>query len=452
MKIAKFGGSSLATAEQIKKVGQIIADDPDRRIVVVSAPGKRHSGDTKVTDLLIAVAEARLGGATGEAELEAVLDRYAEIGRDLGVPQAAIDVIAADLRGRLESDTSDPDLYTDNLKASGEDNCAKLFAQALVTDFGLDAHYMGPKDAGLLLSEEYGNAQVLPESYDNLARALADEPGVTVFPGFFGYTPSGDIATLPRGGSDITGAILAAAVKADLYENFTDVDSVFSTNRGSAANPKPITHLTYHEMRELAYAGFAVFHDEAILPAVHANIPVCIKNTNRPEAPGTMIVPERDHTAGEVTGITGNDGFCSVFIEKYLMNRELGFGRRLLQILEEDGISFQHMPSGIDNLSVILEEESFGPAIEKDVLERVNAQLEPDRIEVEHGLALVMIVGEGMSHALGVAGRATTALAKGGVNIEMINQGSSEISMMFGVKSDGSDAAVRALHAAFMEE
>ncbi|HNY26746.1 MAG TPA: aspartate kinase [Candidatus Sumerlaeota bacterium] len=445
MKVAKFGGSSVASAEQIRKVGRIVADDPDRRIVVVSAPGKRFPGDTKVTDMLIGMAQARLSGESGEPQLTALIERYASIARDLELPEATLEPISADLRQRMKSDHSNTDQYLDNLKAAGEDNCARLFAQALRSVFNLDAHYVSPRDAGLLMSSEFGNAQVLPESYLNL-ESLASRPGVTVFPGFFGYTREGQVATFPRGGSDITGSILAAAVKADLYENFTDVDSVYAADPRIVEKPNPIDILTYHEMRELSYAGFGVFHDEAIIPAVQANIPICVKNTNRPEAPGTMIVPHREHKAGTVTGVASNEGFCSIFVEKFLMNRQVGFGRRLLQILEEENLSFQHMPTGIDNISVIFREQGFTAEMETRIIARIRETLDPDQLSVEHGLALVMIVGEGMNHSVGIAGRATTALARAGVNIEMINQGSSELSMMFGVKAQDRAKAVRALY------
>ena len=227
VKVAKFGGTSLADAGQIRKICEIILSDSDRKIVVVSAPGKRRRADIKVTDLLIACAKARLEKGSAEAELQAVLDRYAEIQAELGLPDSVLREIKEDLRMRLEGDASHAERFMDTMKASGEDNAARLTAQAL-RSLGADAHYLNPKDAGLLLSDEFGNAQVLPESYANLKAALEKAPGITVFPGFFGYTRKGDVATFPRGGSDITGAILAAAVEADLYENFTDVDSVFA--------------------------------------------------------------------------------------------------------------------------------------------------------------------------------------------------------------------------------
>jgi aspartate kinase len=447
MKVAKFGGTSLASAAQIRKVCQIITSDPQRRLIVVSAPGKRDKGDTKVTDLLIACAEAYLKTGSAEKEVEAVVGRYADIARDLGLGPDLAAAVAADIRGRLATPTSDRGRFIDTMKAAGEDNAAKLVA-AYLRSTGVEAHYVSPKDAGLLVSQEFGNAQVLPEAYKSLAR-LRDAPGITVFPGFFGYSAAGAVVTFPRGGSDITGSILAAAVKADVYENFTDVDSVFVTNPALVANPRPITELTYREMRELSYAGFSVFHEEALSPVFHAGVPVCVKNTNNPAAPGTMIVTDRVCPVGSVTGIAAAEGFCTIYLSKYLMNREVGFGRRLLQILEEEGLSYEHAPSGIDNISVILREREFDAARETAVVRRIRTELAADDVAVERGLALVMIVGECMRNAVGLAARATKAFAIAGVNIEMINQGSSEVSMMFGVKSADMAKAVRALYQEF---
>ena len=447
MKVAKFGGSSLADAEQVGKVCDIVLADPQRTVVVVSAPGKRHPGDTKVTDLLIACAEARLAGDTGDAELGAVVERYASIQAALGVPAEVTEGIEADLRGRLEADTGHRERYLDAMKAAGEDNCAKLVAAELCRR-GVEAQYCDPKDAGLLLTSEYGHAQLLPESYTNLA-AIRGIRGITVFPGFFGYTREGEVVTFPRGGSDITGSILAAAVGAEVYENFTDVDSVFSVDPSIVPNAASIAELTYREMRELSYAGFGVLHDEAIIPAVRAGIPICIRNTNRPDAPGTTIVPEHRHAAARVVGIASSPGFCTILLSKYLMNREIGFGRRLLQVLEDEELSYEHMPSGIDNLSIILHEDGFDAVTEERVVGRIRDELGADYVDVERGLALVMLVGEGMRYTVGLAATATRALADAGVNIEMLNQGSSEISMMFGVKGGDRERAVRSLYDAF---
>ncbi len=450
LKVAKFGGTSVADAAQILKVCAIVKMDPGRRIVVVSAPGKRRPDDTKVTDLLIALAERKLAGGDGEVELKAVVERYAVIQRDAGVSADVVREIEADLRRRLASDTRHRGRFLDLLKAAGEDLNAKLVA-AIFRKQGVDAHYIDPKTAGMVMSEEFGNAMVLPEAYERL-KALRDARGISVFPGFFGYTKAGEVATFPRGGSDITGAILAAAVKASVYENFTDVDSVFAADPRIIPGAQPIELLTYREMRELSYAGFGVFHDEAIVPAVHAGIPICVRNTNRPEAPGTRVVPSRPYKGGDVVGIASSDGFCAVYVDKYLMNREVGFGRRLLQIMESAGLSYEHAPSGIDNMSVILREREFTPEKEARIVEQIRTELGADNVEVDRGLAMVMIVGEGMHYTVGVAARATTALANAGVNIEMLNQGSSEISMMFGVKAMDRKKAVAALYQAFYSE
>ncbi|MBN2786534.1 MAG: aspartate kinase [Pontiellaceae bacterium] len=447
MKVVKFGGSSVANAEQISKIIDIVVADADRRIVVVSAPGKRSSSDTKVTDLLIALGNSVIKGEDYDAALEAVVMRYAEIQADLDLNVAVIDDIRADLHRRIDERGDHLLQFMDDMKASGEDNNAKVIAAAF-SKRGYPARYVNPGEAGMLLSDEFGNAEVLHESYEKLS-LLADSPEIVVFPGFFGSTRGGQVATFPRGGSDITGAILAAAVKAEVYENFTDVDSVYAMDPRIMPEAPAIEMMTYREMRELSYAGFGVFHDEAIIPAVQAQIPICIKNTNRPEMPGTLIVPERKYEHAAVVGISSADGFCAIYIDKYMMNREVGFGRRLLQILEEEDISFEHTPSGIDNLSVILQSSELGAEKEKAVVDRIMQELSPDNVTVEHGLSLLMVVGEGMHYAVGMAARATGALSDAGVNIEMINQGASEISMMFAVKEPDRKKAVHALGNAF---
>ncbi len=449
MKVVKFGGSSLADAGQIRKIVDIVKSDPDRRIVVVSAPGKRSPDDVKVTDMLIALANAVIAGGPYATELKAVVERYAGIQRDLRLSETVVSEIEADLRGRIAQRSDNDAQFVDTIKASGEDNNAKIVAQVFVSQ-GVAARYVDPKEAGMLLSNDFGNAQVLPESFENL-RTLREETDVLIFPGFFGYTRHGQVATFPRGGSDITGAILAAAVEADVYENFTDVDSVFALDPRIVPEAPPIGLLTFREMRELSYAGFGVFHDEAIVPAVRARIPICIKNTNQPEAPGTMIVADRKYEHGEITGVASADGFSAVYLRKYMMNRELGFGRRLLQILEDERLSFEHAPSGIDDMSVILRSQQLTPVKEAQTLDRIRAELKVDDIAIEHGLSLIMVVGEGMRYAVGVAARACAALADAGVNIEMINQGSSEISIMFGVKEIDRKNAVHALGHALLK-
>jgi len=446
MKVVKFGGTSLADAEQIKKVCEIVVSDEDRKIVVVSAPGKRNKDDIKVTDLLILLAETMLTNKKETGELKAVSLRFDEIIEDLGLDKSLKEEIRADLKARTEMSMDHPGKYMDCMKAAGEDNTAKIVA-AYLKSTGIAASYINPKDAGMFLSDDFGNARVLPQSFELLAK-LCERDEISIFPGFFGYTLSGEVATFPRGGSDITGSILAAAVHADVYENFTDVDSVYAANPKLIKNPQPIPVFTYEEMRELSYAGFSVLHEETLEPVYKRSIPVNIRNTNNPSAPGTMIVKYRNKTANPVVGIAVDNGFVSIWVSKYLMNREIGFGRKLLQILEEEGISYDHTPSGIDNISVIMRENQI-LGKEHKVLSRIKNELDVDAVNIEYNKALVMVVGEGMIRAVGVAMRATTALSEAEVNIEMINQGSSEVSLMFGVKSYDAEKALHALYNEF---
>ncbi|MCM3568915.1 aspartate kinase [Neobacillus mesonae] len=447
MKVVKFGGSSLASGKQLEKVFNIVISDPERKVVVVSAPGKRYPKDTKVTDLLIECAEMCLEQREPKEQFHTLIERYAAIADEIGLSGEIISEIREDLTKRLGADKSNPERYMDLLKAFGEDNNAKLVA-AFFRHKGIEASYVDPKEAGLFVSDEPGNAQVLSESYERLY-ALHERPGILVFPGFFGYSKEGDVYTFSRSGSDITGAILANALKADLYENFTDVDAVYAVNPNLIETPKEIKELTFREMRELSYAGFSVLHDEALVPAFRAGIPVHIKNTNNPNAHGTRIVADRDNTNGPVIGVASDEGFCSVYVSKYLMNREIGFGRKLLHILEDFGLSYEHTPSGIDDLSVILRENQLNPEKETAIIDRIKTELHADEVKFEHSLALIMVVGEGMRHNIGTMARASKALAKAKVNIEMINQGSSEVSMMFGVKEIDEVKAVKAIYDEF---
>ncbi len=448
MKVAKFGGTSLANAEQIKKVCEIILSDNDRRVIVVSAPGKRDNEDTKVTDLLIACARKHLESGNASEELEAVVKRFKDIAGELKLDNTIVNEIREDLENRLKLDTSHQGMFMDAMKAAGEDNSAKLVA-AYLNSIGKKAHYISPKQAGLLMSSDFGNAQVLPESFDNLKKLSAYD-GIIVFPGFFGYTLEGNVATFPRGGSDITGSILAAALNVDLYENFTDVDAVYAAHPGLVHNPVAIAELTYREMRELSYAGFSVLHEDTLVPVFMAGIPVCIKNTNNPSAPGTKILLKRDYSPNHVVGIASDSGFCCIYVSKFMMNREIGFGRKLLQVLEEEGISYEHTPSGIDNISIILKQNQFkDEQTEQKVLERIKNELDCDDVSIDHDLAMIIIVGEGMKNTVGTAARATSALAKASISLEMINQGSSEITMMFAVRQDESHKAVISLYNEF---
>ena len=452
MKVCKFGGSSLANAEQLKKVMDIVLADPARRIVVVSAPGKRDSGDTKVTDLLIALADAASQGGDCSPQLNAVVERYAEIARDLDLGDAITERIRKDLEDRVAkvADLSKPE-FMDLLKAAGEDNNAKLVAVAFEKR-GKKARYASPKDTGMVLKGEFGDATLEPDSYTTLSRAFSNFDGIVVYPGFFGYTKEGKVATFPRGGSDITGSILAAAVCADVYENFTDVDSVYPCDPRIVEEVKDgegIPTMTYREMRELAYAGFGVFNDDAVIPAVRARIPINIRNTNHPSEPGTMIQQSRRVVPGTVVGIASADGFVNIVVEKYLMNREIGFGRRLLQVLEEEGISYEHMPSGVDSQCVVVKEQYLPKEREHKIVSAIKRELNPDFVTVERELTMLMVVGEGMCYTPGMLAKACLALASAGISMSMVNQGSSEVSFMIAIRSQDRDAAVRALYKAF---
>ncbi len=454
MKVIKFGGSSLADANQIKKVCDIILADPNRRLVVVSAPGKRFSDDTKVTDMLINLANAALGENGHDTELDAVVGRYASIAADLNLGNEIVDEIREDITARVISSKNNPDKFVDLLKAAGEDNSAKLVAAYLIS-IGVDAEYVNPRTAGLILSDEFGNAQVLSKSYNKLAR-LAKNRKIMIFPGFFGYSETGEVVTFSRGGSDVTGAILAAAVNADIYENFTDVDSVYAANPKIVENPMPIPMFSYEEMRELSYAGFSVLHEEALAPVYHKGITVNIKNTNNPSAPGTLILPSLaltpEHSKYPVVGIAASKGFITLHVQKYMMNREIGFGRRLLQILEEEGISYEHTPSGIDSISVIISEKAYDDDKFDRIIKTIYSQLGVDDVQLEFDQAIVMVVGSGMNRSVGTLAKATQALANANINVNMITQGSSEVSIMFGIDSADADASVLALYNAFFKE
>ena len=449
MKVCKFGGSSLADAKQLTKVIDIVLADPQRRMVVVSAPGKRNKGDTKVTDLLIALAQAALDKQDTKAPLAAVVARYASMAKDLDLGTEIVKEIEADLKERLATSKKDAGLFMDTLKAAGEDNSAKLAAVAF-RKRGVKARYASPKETGMVLEGESGNATLVEESYRKLARAFADFEGIVVYPGFFGYRKDGTVATFPRGGSDITGSILAAAVRADVYENFTDVDNVYPVDPRIVPEVKDgIATMTYREMRELAYAGFGVFNDEAIAPAVQGRIPINVRNTNRPSEPGTMIQQSRRVEPGTVTGIAAAGGFSNIIIDKYLMNREIGFTRKVLAILEEEGVAYEHSPSGIDSISVLMRGEKFTSQKEKKVVARIKRELSPASVIVTHDYAVIMVVGEGMAFSSGMLAKATGALAEHGINISMVNQGASEISFMLGIKSEDCNKAVKSLYKAF---
>lgn len=447
MKVVKFGGSSLASASQLEKVFNIVQSDSERRFVVVSAPGKRNAEDTKVTDALIKYYREYVDGKDVTASQEWIINRYQAMVDELGFSANSMKKIAENIISLATLPINDNEFLYDTFLSAGEDNNAKLIAEYF-TFRGLPARYVHPKKAGIIVSSEPGNARILPSSYDKIEE-LQNAEEVLVIPGFFGVTVDNQICTFSRGGSDITGSIVAAGVKADLYENFTDVDGIFAAHPGIIKHPHSIKELTYREMRELAYAGFSVLHDEALLPAYRGRIPLVIKNTNNPSHPGTRIVLDHTDQTLPVVGIAADDGFVSINISKYLMNREVGFGRKVLQILEDLNIRFEHMPTGIDDLSIVLRNRELTPIKEAEILRQLKTKMEVDKAEIEHGLSIIMIVGENMKSHVGVTATATSALSNQNVNLAMISQGASEVSVMFVVKTEEKEKALQALYAAF---
>lgn len=449
MKVCKFGGTSVANATQIKKVVNILRLDNTRRIIVVSAPGKRTVDDTKITDDFIQLYNAVLNhdDSTIEKKIVTIIFRFKEIENELGVKKIISSTFEEYLKELIRQNKHQPAYLLDALKSCGEDFNAMIIA-AYIDETYQSAKYISPKDIGLKVSDEPGHAMVLKESYSNIKQTLKNENDIIVIPGFFGYNDQKAI-TFSRGGSDLTGAIIASAVHASAYENFTDVSGIYRVNPTMVKDPEIIDALTYDEMRELSYAGFNVFHDEAVAPLVSSNIPIIIKNTNAPNDPGTKIMQKRVQTG--VTAVTSDAGFTSINMKKYLMNREIGFTRKLLSILEDMNISYEHSPSGIDHVSIVLRSTEL-EGKENTLLTKIKEQLNVTKITVEKNLVLIMIVGEGMKTAIGTASKATTALSNEHINLKMINQGSSEISIMFGIDSKDERTAIQAIYDAFFNE
>ncbi|KXT72527.1 Aspartokinase [Streptococcus sp. DD10] len=450
MKVIKFGGSSLASAEQLEKVLHIVKSDKERRFVVVSAPGKRHAEDTKVTDALIRYYREYVAGNDIKKHQDWIINRYGDMVNELGLKPTVLEQIAKSFRSLATLPIENNPFLYDTFLAAGENNNAKLVA-AYFNQNGIASRYLHPRDAGIFVTNEPGNAQILPSSYDKIEE-LRDSDEVLVIPGFFGVTKDNQICTFSRGGSDISGSIVAAGVKADLYENFTDVDGIFAAHPGIIKKPKSIKELTYREMRELAYAGFSVLHDEALIPAYRGQIPLVIKNTNNPSHPGTKIVLDHSEEHLPVVGIAGDNHFTSIEISKYLMNREVGFGRKVLQVLEDLNIRWEHLPTGIDDLSIVLRDNELTPIKEQEILRQLTQKLEVDSATINHGFSIIMLVGEQMKSRIGVTARATKALSDNNINISMMSQGSSEVSIMFVVKEEEEKAAIKALYQAFFEE
>ncbi len=433
-KVVKFGGSSLASAEQFKKVGDIIRAEEGRRYVVPSAPGKRFSADTKVTDMLYKCYETANAGADFSKQLEAIQKRYQEI----------IDGLELDL-----SLDSEFEVIHDNFaKKAGEDYAASRgeYLNGIIM-----ANYLGYTfidAAEVILFKENG-------TYDDkktnkiLSKRLA-EVETAVIPGFYGSMPDGSIKTFSRGGSDLTGSIVAKAAKVDMYENWTDVSGFLIADPRIINNPKAIEAITYRELRELSYMGATVLHEDAIFPIRKEGIPINIKNTNAPEDPGTLIVEATcRHPKYTITGIAGKQGFASITIEKAMMNSEIGFCRKVLQVFEDNGISIEHMPSGIDTMTVLVHQSEFEEK-EQKVIASIHQAVQPDSIELESDLALVAIVGRGMKSKRGTSGRIFSALAHAHVNVKMIDQGSSELNVVVGVRHHDFENAIRAIYDIFV--
>ncbi|MDD5674151.1 MAG: aspartate kinase [Chitinivibrionales bacterium] len=447
--VCKFGGSSVATAALIRQVEKIIDLNPQRRCIVLSAPGKAPGIKTKITDLLIAAAQKAFNKKNAAEEILEIKKRFHDIYGQLGVQAAIIDNTLAELDRRFGAIMDNFAKFRDFIVSLGEDFNAMLFAEYLKSQ-GKKAVYVSPQEAGLLVTPLFGNAQPIDEIAIRLAslKKICSE-NIVVFPGFFGITQAGDIATFSRGGSDLTGAILAEALDAVEYENFTDVDGIFSANPTIASAPEQIEALTYKEMRELSYMGFNVFHEEAVWPAMRKKIPIRLRNTNNLDNKGTLIVAERLPGERDIIGIASSGGYCSFTLQKYLLNREKGFGRKLLSILEEMDLSYEHCPSSVDSISVILDQAQLKPEDVNNIIRVMDERLKPDDIKTEFGIALVAVVGEGLLHKVGVLGVSAVALAHAGVNIKMANQGSSEISMIFGIDASDEKKAVRALYKEF---
>lgn len=434
-KVVKFGGSSLADAKQFRKVADIIHADESRVYVVPSAPGKRFSDDTKVTDMLLHVFETAKNGNDIEDEIKAIKARYDEIISELGITDFSLDVDFEEIVKNLKENPQ-----RDYTASRGEYLNGKIMAAFLNIPFIDAAEVIFFNEEGNL--NDYKTKKSLAARFATLDRA--------VIPGFYGMGKDGNVKTFSRGGSDITGSIVAAASKADIYENWTDVSGCLVADPRIVDNPEPISYITYRELRELSYMGASVLHEDAIFPVRHSGIPINIRNTNAPEDPGTWIVESTAQKQDYViTGIAGKKNFCTVYIVKSMMNSEIGFCRKVLQAFEENEISIEHMPSGIDTMTVVVHEDEFMHK-EQRVVSAVHRLAAPDAIEIDSGLALIAVVGRGMKSASGTAGKLCTALAKAGINIRMIDQGSSELNIIVGVNNEDFEKAIKAIYSSFI--
>ena len=433
--VAKFGGSSLSDAGQFRKVRDILRMDARRVYVVPSAPGRRFDKDDKVTDLLYAVHRLRRDGGDWRGAFARVADRYREIARGLG--------LGCDLETALA------DIATAVEQGAGEDFCAsrgEYLNGLLMSDF-LGYAFLDPKDCIFFTAEGAFDSE---RTNQTLSAALAAMPNAVV-PGFYGSLPDGTIHTFSRGGSDITGAIVARAACADVYENWTDVSGFLMADPRLVLGARPIRNITYRELRELSYMGATVLHEDSVFPVHRAGIPTNIRNTNHPEHDGTIIshTADGDHNPYVITGIAGRVGFSVISVEKAMMNSERGFGRRVLQAIEEAGLSFEHLPTGIDTLCVVLETCQLEP-VKEQVVSRIMELSSPDTLTIHDDLGIIATVGRGMVHSPGTAARLFSALSREKVNVRMIDQGSSELSILVGVDACDFEASIRAIYHEFV--
>ena len=434
IKVAKFGGSSCASAEQFRKVKDIVLSDKSRHYIVVSAPGKRASGDTKVTDLLYRLQDAVADEKKFQETLQTIKDRYQEIIDGLGLQfslAADFDRIEKDLKAGADRDYA---------ASRGEFLNAKLMAAYLGFSF-IDS-------ASCFVFKEDRSCDY--QKTEEGIRAALKDIDYAVFPGFYGANERGKVVTFSRGGSDVTGSLIAVAEHVDLYENWTDVSGFLVADPRIVPNPEVIDYITYRELRELSYMGAGVLHEDAIFPVRREGIPIQIKNTNRPEDHGTLIVQNTlKKPRFIITGVSGKKDFCAINIEKAMMNSEIGFARKLLSVLEDNNISFEHIPSGIDTMTLVIHQEELEHC-EQKILNGIQRAVNPDLIELESDIALIAVVGRGMKSSRGVAGRVFSALAHEYINIKMIDQGSSEYNIIIGVRNEDFEKAIRAIYKMFV--
>ncbi len=426
----KFGGTSLADAANIRAAVDIVRANPDRRYIVPSAPGKRHPEDKKITDLLYGWYHLVHDDLDPAQPIEIIRERFNELTQELGLNSAVDHAISAIVKEAPNYDTPD------YLVSRGE------YLNGIILAELLDATMVDPVECIRFDVE----GRLDDSTYEHLGKRLSGG-GVFVIPGFYGADPDGRVKTLGRGGSDVTGSIVARASGSSLYENWTDVSGIRMTDPRIVEDARRIDEITYRELRELAYMGASVLHDEAIFPLLDHGIPINIRNTRTPDDPGTMIVSERV-TSNPVCGIAARGGFTMINIEKNLMNLEIGFARRALSVLEEHQVSFEHMPSGIDTISLIVNDEELDRHGDS-IVAGINRRCEPDKISLSPGLALIATVGQAMNHHIGVAARLTSALAEANVNLRVLDQGSSEMNIIVGVEDSDMNEAVRAIYHAF---